>query len=148
MKSTCFSLVGIHLHVCHSISVEISVSADSRNPDRHGGAFIKRSMAAVPPTPTHPQGSTAAMTHLFIPGPRGRQQEEGEDRSGGGRRGCMGRSCYTCQGEWLGQATGGFCSKSDRLTSLSPLHEADIELANLEPVYVKRAKEQGVYEGV
>lgn len=42
----------------------------------------------------------------------------------------MGRSCYTCQGGWLGQATGGFCSKSDRLTSPSPLREADIELAN------------------
>lgn len=40
----------------------------------------------------------------------------------------MGRSCYTCQGGWLGQATGGFCSKSDRLTSPSPLHEADIQL--------------------
>lgn len=40
----------------------------------------------------------------------------------------MGRSCYTCQGGRLGQAAGGFCSKSDRLTSPSPLQEADSEL--------------------
>ena len=69
----------------------------------------------------------------------------GQELGRGERRGCMGRSCYTCQGGWLGQATGGFCSKSDRLTSPSPLHEADIELANLvcACVFVKR-----VYESI
>ena len=60
----------------------------------------------------------------------------------------MGRSCYTCQGEWLGQAAGGFCSKSDRLTSSSPLHEADIRLANRVRWCVERVEELGVYEPI
>lgn len=123
------SLLSVYIYMRALHRVKRCLGADKRNPHRHGGAFIKGSMASVPP-PQPPLGSTAGMTHLFIPGPRGRQWEEEGGQEWGGR-GCMGRSCYTCQGGWLGQATGGFCSKSDRLTSPSPLHEADIELANL-----------------
>ena len=111
------------------------LGADRRNLDRH---IYKGKHGFCPPythtPPLPPQGSTAGMTHLFIPGPGGGSGKRGEDRSGGKRRGCMDRSCYTCQGGWLGQAAGGFCSKSDRLTSPSPLHEADTELANHECV--------------
>lgn len=56
------------------------LGADRRNPDRHGGAFIKGSMASVTPPPPllqPPLGSTAGMTHLFIPGPGGRRRQEG-----------------------------------------------------------------------
>ncbi len=40
-------------------------------------------MASVSSPPQQPPlGSTAGMTHLFIPGPGGRLQEEGEDKRG------------------------------------------------------------------
>lgn len=115
------------------VIVKRCLAADRRNPDRDGRAFMKRSMAPVPPPRTlqPPLGSTAGITHLFIPGPGEKAARGGGGQELGKRTGCMGRSCYTCQRGWLGQATGGFSSKSDKLTSRSPLHEADIELANL-----------------
>lgn len=102
------------------------LSEDGRNPDSNGrGIYKVKHGYCVPPRlcPDPPSIYTKA-----------KGQAAGGDRIGaGGWRGGVegvGRFCYTCQGQWLGQAAGGFCSKSDRLTSLSPLHEADIMLAN------------------
>lgn len=115
--------------MCALVQVKWCLGRYRRNPDRNCGAFIKGRMASVPP-----------YSPLWVaqqPWPIYLYQGQGGGKGGqeqGKRRGCMGRSCYTCQGGWLGQATGGFCSKSDRLTSPSPLHETDIELSN--PVWV------------
>lgn len=56
------------------------------------------------------------MTYLFIPLPEGDSEKEGAERQ-------HGQVLLHMPGGRLGQATGGLCSKSDRLTSLSPLYD-------------------------
>lgn len=41
--------VCLHDYMCAQLQVKSCLGADRRNPDRHGGAFIKGSMASVPP---------------------------------------------------------------------------------------------------
>lgn len=81
------------------------LGADRRNPERHGGAFIKGSMASVTP-PQPPQGSTAGMTHLFIPGPGGGSGRKGEDRSGGRGEGAWAGPVTHARGDGWGKPQG------------------------------------------
>lgn len=72
---------------------DVELGAARRNPDRKGRSSMKREAWLLAPAPQPPLGCTAGMTHLFIPGPEG-------------RRGRMGRSCYTCRGV-AGASSGG-----------------------------------------
>lgn len=66
--------------------------------------------------PYPPLGNAASMTHLFIPWPEGDSKREGAEKQ-------HGQVLLHMPGGRLGQATGGLCSKSDRLTSPSPLYD-------------------------
>lgn len=60
---------------------------------------------------------------------RARREAASQDRTGArDEERLHGQVLLHMLGGRRGQATGGFCSKSDRLTSPSPLHEGDIEL--------------------
>lgn len=48
----------LYTYTCALVHVKWCLAADRRNPDRHGEAFIKRSLASAPhpPTQTPPSG--------------------------------------------------------------------------------------------
>lgn len=138
-----FSLVCIHLHLCSATSEVVSGCRQEESRQSRWSIYKGKHGFCAPPT--DPSGQHSRHDPSIYTRARGEAAGGGGGQERGKRRGCMGRSCYTCQGGWLGQATGGFCSKSDRLTSQSPLHEADTELANLVQVCVRRVKEEGVY---
>lgn len=106
--------------------------ADSRNPDRHGAAYIKGNMGSFPPD--SPLSTAHQAWPIYLYQARGRQQEGwwGYSRGERGEAAWAGPVTHA-RGDGWGKPRGD-SAQSDRLTSPSPLHEADIELANHRPV--------------
>lgn len=77
------SLLSVYIYMRALHRVKRCLGADKRNPHRHGGAFIKGSMASVPPRSPLWVAQQAWPIYLYQ-GQGGGSGRRREDRSGGG----------------------------------------------------------------
>lgn len=100
------------------LKVKWCLGADRRNPDRHGGAFIKGSMAPAPPQP--PQGSTAWPIYLY---------QGQREAAGGGGGGTGVREEERLHGQVLLHMPGGMAGASHRGILLK-VRQADLPVTS------------------